>query len=531
MAILVLTLFGLIGLGASAAAADGSTTTAPSSPATSATAAPQNLTASPASPTSISVDWTSTTGAETSPNGFIVAIRRTWPAPVEPIGTPKCAELWRPQYERPTSGTQYATECVIEGLEPGSNYEIQVVESFYFDNNSDPATTYSGTMVHGIANVDVDVEWKEIGSKVTATWNLPADTTGIYSHGATFYDDQDRAVWSCYRQVAQTGRCVFEDVIDGDYRIEAITYGGYGSTPATRNFTINPPVPNGTDLETNYRWWSTVEGQMHLNVAWNHVRIATSASYVASAGGATCSATAADLDTPERLSCDIVTDTDNLSFPLAVTISGGNVDYDHQMPAPPARPKNPSNVGADQISQTSAQISWDHDPSSNATTYSVWMSNHSSSCTVSAPFSGRISCQLDGLAPGTTYEANVYADSEIGRRSTRTVRNTFTTDAPPPPPPPPELPDTDDDQDEDIPVIDPPEDPPQDPCTRGGEHFKKRNRAVNKAIKTFQRNVETAIDNLEDRPKKLSKKLKQLKKKRDRKIDTARNAYAASCGT
>lgn len=530
LVILILTLFGLFGLAASPAQADTADGTQPNSPSS----APRNLTAEPSSTTELSVNWQSTTGAETSPNGFIVAVRRTHPNPVEPIGTPKCAELWRPKYEQPTAGKQYATECVVDGLEVGAHYEIQVVETFYYDTNSLTATTYSATYVHGPTNLKTEVTWKAIGSEVLATWDMPTDRTNINGHGVTLFNDQNRYVASCYRSVAQTGRCTFDGLIDGDYRAETYISSYYGSRPQpiSTSFSINRVV-DPDELDPDYNWWSTTDGQMYVNVSWNHVSNSTSSSYTATADGTSCSARATS--TPQRLNCDVKTDTDNMAFPAEARIRGGNVDHAISLPAPPDRPKNPTNVGADEVTQTSARISWDHDGSSNATIYAVWMTTHTGSCTMSAPFPGRSSCRLDGLEPGTTYVANVYADSEIGRRSKRTARVTFTTDDPPAPPPPPELPPVDppkcDDVDvpEDIEVDCPKLEP--EPCDPGGKYFKKQTRAIKKANKQYQAAVDKAIDKLEDRPKKLAKSIKRLKKKRDKKIAKAEAVYDAICRT
>ncbi len=528
LAILVVTLFGLIGLAAAPAHAS-DVTNAP-------IPYPQNLQAEPTSTTEISVNWKSTTGAETSPNGFLVTARRTYPNPEEAIGTHKCRDLYRPSNERPTNATMYASECVIDGLDVGAYYEVQVFETFYYKRNSAAATIYSGTYVNGPSNITTDYTWDADGTDVVVRWDLPGDRTSLYSHGATLYNDQNRAVSSCYRNISQTGRCTFDDLIDGDYRAESFVNAnrGYSPKPVSISFTIERPLPPRPQPEPEYNWWSTTNGQMYVNVSWNHGPNSSSSRYTVSVAGESCSASA--VETPERLSCDVITDTDNMSFPVEANLTGGNVAEVLSLAAPPVRPSNPTNAGADEITETSARISWDHNASSNATIYAVWMNTHSGSCTISPPFTDRSSCRLDGLEPGTTYTANVYADSEIGRRSRRTARVTFTTDAPPPPPPPPVIVDeggTDDPVDPpEKPPVDPPEVPPTvDPCDVGEKHHKKRARAINKANKQYQRALDKAVEKLEDRPKKLAKKIKRLQKKRDNKINKAKAAYNAICRT
>ncbi|MEE9414040.1 MAG: fibronectin type III domain-containing protein, partial [Acidimicrobiales bacterium] len=263
---------------------------------TSSAPRPRNLTVTAQSTSSISINWQTGFGAETSPNGFIVSIRRTHPAPVEPIGTPKCPELWRSW--RTPRATQFPTECVIDGLQPGAYYEIQVMESPNGENSA-PATAWSGTFVPGVENLQVEVDWKADGSDIVATWKLPTDMKNIDSSYARFFTADNRMVWSCYRNVAQTGRCKFSEVVDGDYRVEVRTTGGYGSEPISKKVTVERPIQDAKDLEPSYYWHSDIPGQMFLNLSWTHIAATGTNSYTASATGRTCTALASA--TPERL--------------------------------------------------------------------------------------------------------------------------------------------------------------------------------------------------------------------------------------
>ncbi len=94
------------------------------------------------------------------------------------------------------------------------------------------------------------------------------------------------------------------------------------------------------------------------------------------------------------------------------------------------RPANPRSARVSEVRTTSALVSWDHPSGSNAATYRVWLSDVGPGgpfCESSAPFDGRESCRLTGLAPGTSYTANVFAMNADGLESLRTVQVEFST--------------------------------------------------------------------------------------------------------
>ena len=94
------------------------------------------------------------------------------------------------------------------------------------------------------------------------------------------------------------------------------------------------------------------------------------------------------------------------------------------------RPGNPAATRVSEVKKTSALVSWDHPSGSNAVTYRVWLSDVGPAgpfCESSTPFSGRESCRLTGLQPGTQYTANVFAMNADGRESLRTIQVNFTT--------------------------------------------------------------------------------------------------------
>ncbi|MEE9415726.1 MAG: fibronectin type III domain-containing protein, partial [Acidimicrobiales bacterium] len=205
--------------------------------------------------------------------------------------------------------------------------------------------------------------------------------------------------------------------------------------------------------------------------------------------------------------------------------------------APPAKPRNPSKTRAGEIGRNSAVISWEHKAGSNATTYSVWIRDVAATCTVSAPFNGRQSCRLDGLNPGTSYTANVYAENAIGRRSVRTDRVKFTTAAPPPPPPPPPPPVDKERPDEAtttttsttttiktvvIRDLDP-------ECVGRGGHVRKHEKATKRANRKFNKGIDKVTKKFESRPAKLAKKIKRITKRRDRRIARANTEFDVSC--
>ncbi len=462
--------------------------------------APQNLTAVTTSASEITLDWLTTTGANTSTNGFIVSVRKSSPGPAEPIGSPKCQELWR-TYLTP-AGTEFATECVVDGLEAGAYYEIQVVETSP-SRNSRPANAWSATFVPPVNNVKVKVDRKESGADILTTWDLPSDTKNITGSTATFYNSQDRAVWSCFRNVAQTGRCEFPEVVDGQYRVEVQTTGGAGSNPVTKRITVEQPPDPDPELHPSIRWHSAVSGEMFLNVSWNHIAESETFSYTASTATGACMARASM--TPQRLNCDIELDVKKIAFPIAVTVEGGQAQESLQVIAPPPMPRNPTSTRATEINQNTALISWEHKGRSTATIYSVWIRDVAATCTVSPPFNGRESCRLEGLDPETTYTANVYAENAEGRRSLRTDRITFETSEPPV------------------------SDDPTNPCDEGEKYFVKRERALNRADRKFTKAVDQASIRFEDRPNKLAKKIVRLTRKRERRIAKAEAGYSKVC--
>lgn len=136
--------------------------------------------------------------------------------------------------------------------------------------NSKAATAWTGTFVPSVTNVQVAVDWKTEGSDVVVTWDPPQETNNVSGTSARFYTAQNRFIFSCFRNVAQTGRCEFPGVVDGDYRVEVRADGGYGSEVRRQDFKVERPIVD-TELDFTYDWRSDAPGQMYIKLSWTHI--------------------------------------------------------------------------------------------------------------------------------------------------------------------------------------------------------------------------------------------------------------------
>ncbi len=460
---------------------------------------PRSVVATPVSTTEISLNWRTSTWEQTSPHGFAVSVRKVWPFPAQPSSTPACEALNRSGSQDDLS--RVATECVIRGLEPGANYEIQIVEQFR-SGDSEPATAWSGTFVHRPTDLTIRADWSPDGSAVLVGWLLPANRKNISHHGARLYDQHDRRVGSCFRTISQRPSCEFARLADGGYRVEAFTYGGFGVVePLHGAIELRRPAPTLTELDLEATWRSSAAGELFINVSWNHIDGASSAEYEVEIRDEECEATATE--TPQRITCEVPIANYGVSYPVEAELSGGNIEQTLLIDAPPPHPAHPANVSVTAVAPFSADVAWDHPEGSNATSYTVWMSN-AAPCSVEGPFVGRQTCRLDGLQPGTSYVANVYADSAIGRRSIETIRVRFTTAAAP-------------------------QFVVENLCTDDTKAAKRRDRVVNSANTRFEAGVKKAHVKLQDKPKKLERKIAKLKKTRNQRIQKANQTFNTTC--
>lgn len=169
-------------------------------------------------------------------------------------------------------------------------------------------------------------------------------------------------------------------------------------------------------------------------------------------------------------------------------------------------PLTPVDVSAN-IEKTAATIAWTH-PGGTAERYTVELRGAAagaSSCEVDAPFGTFESCRLEGLTPGTDYQAALFAENADGGKSQMAFLQfrTLSKDGTRPP----------------------------NPCAEGGKDFKKKQNRIRVAEKKFDKAVEKWTDRLEDRPRKLAKRIRRLVNLRDRRISRANSEFAQACGS
>lgn len=287
------------------------------------------------------------------------------------------------------------------------------------------------------------------------------------------------------------------------FTVESYGRGRAMGMQATTSVSIS-----SADWAFDYDWRAETDGTLYLRFEWDSATSSgnpTHAFFVRTTQLGDCMSSIER----GRLFCEIKvskTSGDSLPRTFVASLESTARTTTHPLATvsvtrPPVRPTDPVNLQVS-ATETNATVSWDHPDRSTAVFYGVWLTGPGlPTCKVNGSLSGRESCRLNNLKPGTTYQVHVYAQDQIGQRS-ETLSTSFTTESDVTPP---------------------------GPCDTDGRHTKAKDRAIGKAHRQFDKKVERVSNRLENKPKRLARKIRKLGKKRDSKIVRAEALYANRC--